>query len=290
MNQERRAIGSLTPAVDLRDKIAAGRPLLIGVVHLPALPGAPGYQRSGDPDPLREVLEAARRDAAALEQGGADGVIVENFGDAPFFGGAVPPHTVAAMARAIDAVHGAAPGLAVGANVLRNDARSALALCAVTHACFLRVNVHVGAMLTDQGLIEGRAAETMRERARLVPRALLLADVQVKHAQPLAPQAIEESALETLQRGGADLVVVSGTRTGGEPDLGELERVAASVGRERVLLGSGLTEHNAPELLAHARGAIVGTSIKCAGELSQPIDPDRVARLRALMDSLRSPS
>lgn len=271
----------MTGRLDLRERLRDPRPLMVGVVHLRALPGAPGARAGAA---LDEVLEAAAVDAEALATGGADAVIVENFGDAPFFPRRVPPETVAAMTRALDAVAAAAPGLALGVNVLRNDARSALGLCAATAASFLRVNVHVGAMVTDQGLLEGEAAETLRTRAALCPDALLLADVHVKHAAPLAPRPISEAAVETLGRGGADLVVVSGAHTGGRPEAGELAEVAAAVGRDAVLVGSGLDAGNAGELLAHARGAIVGTSIKQEGRLERPVDAGRV---RALRETLR---
>ena len=121
-------------------------------------------------------------DARALADGGCDALVVENFGDVPFFASEVPPETVAAMALAIEAVRGVAGSLPIGVNVLRNDARAAVGLCAATGASFLRVNVHTGAAVSDQGVLEGRAAETLRERARLCPDAKLLCDVHVKHA------------------------------------------------------------------------------------------------------------
>src|SRR5688500_2043902 len=102
-----------------------GKPLLIGVVHLWPTPGAPRF--SGD---MEAVLERAAADARSLADGGCDALIVENFGDVPFFRGAVPPETTAAMALAIAAVRRSAPKLVLGVNVLRNDARAALGLCA----------------------------------------------------------------------------------------------------------------------------------------------------------------
>jgi len=260
----------------LRQRLQDPRPLLVGVVHLHALPGAPHHDPGGG---LAAVLQAARADAEAYAAGGADALVIENFGDVPFHARRVPPETVAALALAVDAVGGAAPELPLGVNVLRNDARAGLGLCAATAASFLRVNVHVGAMVTDQGLVEGEAATTARERTRLCPDAVLLADVHVKHAAPLAPRPIAEEAWEALFRGGADLVVVSGTRTGAKPATAELAAVARSVGAERVLVGSGLREENASELLTHARGAIAGTACKEGGRLEAPVEAARVAGL-----------
>lgn len=268
-------------ALDLRP----ARPLLVGVVHLAPTPGAPRFD--GD---LAAALERARADARALAEGGADAVLVENFGDAPFHPGRVPPETVAAMARAVDAVRGEVGALPVGVNVLRNDARAALGICASTGASFLRVNVLVGAMVTDQGLIQGSAAELLRERARLAPGVLLLADVHVKHATPLAGGDLVDAALDTLQRGLADALVLSGSRTGRAPDPASLARVREAVGEAPLLVGSGLDERNAALLVPPADGGIVATSLQAGGRPrapGAPIERERVRRLRDALDRAR---
>jgi membrane complex biogenesis BtpA family protein len=189
------------------------------------------------------------------------------------------------MAAAVRVAHEAAPGPFLGVNVLRNDARAALGLCAACAADFLRVNVHVGAAVTDQGVIEGRAAETLRERGRLAPRALILADVHVKHAVPLGNGDLGDAAVETHERGLADALIVSGRATGAEAELQDLVRVRERVPAAPLLLGSGVTAHNARAMLAHADGAIVGTWLKAGGDVSAPVERDRVARLRDAFDA-----
>jgi membrane complex biogenesis BtpA family protein len=131
------------------------------MIHLPALPGAPGFGGS-----MERVIERATTDARSLDEAGFDGLLVENYGDVPFFRGRVPSETVAAITAALVAIRGASR-LPVGVNVLRNDPVSAVGIAAATGARFVRANVHTGSMWTDQGLIEGRAAETMRTRAAL---------------------------------------------------------------------------------------------------------------------------
>lgn len=254
-------------------------PILIGVVHLLPCPGSPRF--GGD---FESLLGRAEADARALAEGGAEALIVENFGDTPFFAEAVPAETVASLALALERVKAAAGGLPLGVNVLRNDARAALGLCAVTGASFLRVNVHTGAMLTDQGLIQGRAAETLRERQRLAPQAAILADVHVKHATPLGDQDLVDAAHDAFHRGAADALVISGTRTGAEPSNGDLTRLRASLGQAPLLIGSGLDLANAPAFLPHIDGAIVGTSLKHEGRVSEPVD---VRRVRALAQLFR---
>lgn len=251
--------------------------ILIGVVHLQPLPGAPRWKGN-----IEKVVERAIADARAYEQGGADAVIVENFGDVPFTRGSVPPETVAALAVAGRAVRQACK-LPLGFNVLRNDAHSALALCAACEGSFIRVNVHTGAMLTDQGIIEGQAFETLRLRERLCPEVQIFADVHVKHAVPLGPIAIEISARDTLERGLADGLIISGTGTGVAAELRDLERVRSACPKACILLGSGVSEANAGEFMQLSNGAIVGSSLKRGGVLGNAVDPKRVRKLQRAM-------
>jgi len=152
----------------------------------------------------------------------------------------------------------------------------------------VRVNVHAGAAATDQGILEGRAHETLRERARLAPGVAILADAHVKHATPLGRETLGEAVRELLQRALADAVVVSGRETGSPPSPADLrEAREASLGAP-ILVGSGLTAENAEDLLPLVDGAIVGTSIETDGRTAEPVDPARVARLRTIFDRLRA--
>jgi hypothetical protein len=251
--------------------------LLIGVVHLRPLPGSPRWE--GD---LESVIDFAVSDARAYESGGAHALFIENFGDIPFTKGPVAPETVAAMAAAGRAV-GAAVKLPLGFNVLRNDARAALALCAACRGSFIRVNVHTGAMLTDQGVIEGNAYQTLRYRHRVCPQAQIFADVHVKHAVPFGNWTIEDSARDTVERGLVDALVVSGKGTGLQTDLVDVQKVRRTCPAAKILLGSGVTPANARDYLPVADGFIVGSSLKIDGNVANPVDPERVAALaRAL--------
>ena len=258
------------------------RKVLIGVVHLQPLPGAPRWQGG-----LAKLMEFAVNDAKAYERGGAHAVFVENFGDVPFTRGAVGPETVAAMAAAGRAVREAVR-LPIGFNVLRNDARAALALCAACGGSFIRVNVLSGAMVTDQGVIEGDAHSILRYRKAICPAALIFADVQVKHAVPLGQLPIEIAARDTVERGLADALIVSGTGTGVAAELADVERVRAACPETPLLIGSGVTPANARDYLCCAEAVIVGTYVKRGGRVANPVDAARVATLkRALRRAAR---
>ncbi len=119
------------------------------MLHLPALPGSSRAEQSVGDIEARVVAEAR-----LLQEVGFHAAIIENFGDVPFFKDRVDATTIAAMTRLACAVRAAAPELPLGINVLRNDARAALAVAVASGAKFIRVNVHVGATATDQGVTE----------------------------------------------------------------------------------------------------------------------------------------
>ena len=249
-----------------RELFGSGR-VFIGVVHLPPLPGSPRW--NGD---LGPVLDRAGREATILEQGGVRGIIVENFGDAPFTVGRVSPETVSAMTLAVDRVRQTVR-LPVGVNMLRNDARSGLAVAAVTGAPFIRVNVHYGVMAADEGIVQGEAGETTRQRRALDADVKIIADVLVKHAVPLGQVDLGLMARETAQRGLADGLIVSGPATGQPAANTDVLTVRRAVPDGFILVGSGVDENNIWRVLEHADGAIIGTSLKYNGKISQPNRP-----------------
>ena len=247
---------------------------IIGVIHLPPLIGTPQSRQ-----PFREIRARALSDAKVLIDNGIDGVIIENYGDAPFLPDSVEPHTVAALALVTDEIRERYPQIAIGINVLRNDAKSAMAIATVTDANFIRVNVHTGAMLTDQGVMEGKAHETLRYRSTLKSEVKIFADIAVKHAVPLTPIDIPASAEDTYHRGLADALIVTGTATGKRTDLSELKAVKSAVPQASVFAGSGVTIDNLTAVLQYADGVIVGTSTKRDGITTNAVDPDRVRAL-----------
>lgn len=245
---------------------------IIGVVHLLPLPAAPRW--GGD---LQAIIDRAEREAAALSAGGVDGIIVENFFDAPFRKDRVDPAVVSAMTTIVNRLMGlvAQP---IGINVLRNDALSAMAIASCTGAKFIRVNVFTNAMITDQGIIEGCAHELLRYRRELNSDVKILADVLVKHAHPLGTTNLTLAVRETLERGLADGVILSGMATGMPPTLEDLELAKRAAGKKPVFIGSGADWENISELMTAADGAIVSSSLKRRGNIESPIDPIRVGQ------------
>jgi uncharacterized protein len=257
--------------VDLKQVFNTPNPI-IGVVHLLPLPTSPRWGGN-----LKAVFDRAEQEATALAAGGVDGIIVENFFDAPFPKDQVDPAVVSAMTLVIHRLQNMVT-LPIGINVLRNDARSAIAIAACVQAHFIRVNVWTGIMATDQGLIEGRAHELLRYRRELGSDVKIFADVLVKHARPLGSPNLTTAVQDTIERGLADAVILSGWATGSPPSLEDLELASAAACGTPVLIGSGADWENISTLMQAADGVIVSSSLKRQGKREQAIDPIRVSR------------
>lgn len=245
---------------------------IIGVVHLLPLPTSPRWSGS-----LKAIVDRAEQEATALASGGVDAIIVENFFDAPFTKEQVDPAVVSAMSLVVQRLMSLVT-LPVGINVLRNDACSSMAIASCVQAQFIRVNVLTGVMATDQGLIEGQAHRLLRYRRELGSDVKILADVLVKHARPLGSPNLTTAVQETIERGLADGVILSGWATGSPPSLEDLELATAAAKGTPVFIGSGATWENIPRLIQAADGVIVSSSLKRRGNIEQPIDPIRVSQ------------
>ena len=255
------------------------RPLL-GMLHLPPLPGSPNYAGN-----MQNVIDAALHDAKILSETRFAGLIIENLGDAPYYPDHVPAETVAAMSVVAAHVRRQTK-LPVGVNVLRNDAQSAMAIAATADLQFIRVNILIGTSVTDQGVISGQAHLLARTRRRLrAENVLIFADIRVKHAAPLVDRELAQEIDDLFERALADAIIVSGTGSGKPVDANFLREVKKLSGDRPVLIGSGLNLENAKDLLAVADGAIVGSSIKIQGEIHHRVDPERVKKLSAKITS-----
>ena len=260
---------------DLAELFGASSPI-IGMLHLRPLPGSPD---SGDT--LSSVRERMLQDCRALLDGGVHGLILENYGDSPYYPGPVPPHTVAYMTALAKEVRGLT-SKPLGINVLRNDGLSAMAIASAVGARFIRINVYTGARVSGEGLIQGQAHEVVRYRRALGSDVRIFADVDVKHSTGLGSVELKDEVRETIIRGKADVVIVSGRVTGIETSMADLREAKAAAGSVPVLAGSGVTVATVADTLRHADGAIVGTGFKHDEVTDNPVNE---ARVRALLQA-----
>jgi membrane complex biogenesis BtpA family protein len=251
---------------------------IIGVVHARALPGAPSYEG----EPIEDVYAAAVRDGLAYRDAGLHGLIVENHGDIPFAKpDAIGHETAATMSVLAERVR-VATGLPIGINVLANAAHTALAVAKASQAGFVRVNEWANAYVANEGFIEGPAGSATRYRAWLRARDVrIFADVHVKHG---AHAIVADRSLEELVRDAeffdADVLIATGQRTGDAASIDEVAAVKAAAALP-VVVGSGVDEANAADILSVADGAIIASSLKRDGVWWNEVDPDRA---RSFMD------
>ncbi|MEM0337700.1 MAG: BtpA/SgcQ family protein [Candidatus Caldarchaeum sp.] len=257
---------------------------VIGMVHLRPLPGSPGYGEWC----VDDVLEQALRDAVALRDGGVDGIQVENLGDKPFTKpGDVGPETVSIVSIVAREVRKEV-GLPVGVFILANAVSESIAAAAACGASWVRANMYNLAYVADEGYVESAAPVSERLRNKLAPGVKVFADVLVKHGSHFlvsdVPVSYQVARLEEI---GADAVVVSGFRTGGETPLESVLEVKQAASKP-VFIGSGLNLENAAKLLDVADGAIVGTYFKKGGKTLNPVDVERVRKFMDVVRRLRS--
>ncbi len=254
---------------------------IIGMAHLPPLPGAPGYDPDGG---VQRLIDWVAADLEALQSGGIDAVMFGNEADRPYVLSA-PPEGLAAMAAVVTAVK---PLLSVpfGVNYLWDPVAS-VALAAATGAAFVR-EIFTGVYASDMGLWQPDAATAVRLRANLGRGDLkLLFNVNAEFATALDSRPVAERARSAVFSSTADVICVSGPMTGEPVDRSDLSAVKQAVGATPVLANTGVTLDSVTDILSIADGAIVGTHFKRDGDTWNPVDQDRVARFMDAVDRLR---
>lgn len=267
----------------LPDMFGVDKPI-IGMVHLPPLPGSPNYDGRG----LDPVIEWALRDVDTYQRAGVDGLIVENMWDYPYFVGEdVPPEAMTAQAVAAREVVKAA-NVPTSINVIHNGGPVTLSIALAAGATFVRICILTGARLWDTGELDhGCASRLLRHRKNLQAEHIkIFADVDKKHSLPF-PGLDLETHIEWTDFYLADALIVSGRMTGDAPSL-EKVRKAKELSRGRpLLMGSGTSAENIADFLRHADGAIVGTSIKVDGQGENPVDAQRMAAYMRAVEQVR---
>jgi len=259
-------------------ELAERRKVLVCVIHLPPLPGAPRWTSSVDVESLVDFAVNCAREA---EEGGADAVIVENYGDNPFSKRVTDPLTIASMTVIVREVVKSV-SVPVGVNLLRNSCPEAVAIAYAAGASFIRCNMYCEVAVCPEGLVEPVAHEVIKLKTYLRTGIEVLADILVKHATPLHKLSLRDLVEDCVARCLADAIIVTGSRTGEPPDpdlLNEILRYS----RVPVFVGSGITPQNI-KLYRAAHGFIVGTYIKREKGM---IDRQRVQELKRAIAELQ---
>jgi len=275
---------------------------LIGVVHLPPLPGSPGYGRRPYPFPygktytMEDIIEYAVEEARKYESTGFDAVIIENYGDKPYK--PIPgPEETAAMSVIARAVR-RATSIPIGISMLRNAPHAALIAAHIAGAHLIRANSLCETRVSPEGILAPQARRLAEEAALLgayqqILRGdiAILADIDVKHSHPLAPQPPEEALLECHTRAGLPIhaYIATGPRTGQPPEQPYLEKLAAQAQKlgTPLLIGSGVDTENIPRLWRTSDGFIVGTAAKLGGRTENMVSIEKAQRIAQIVQRYR---
>ncbi len=187
--------------------------ILIGAVHVPALPGADTYGGN-----MAAVVAQSLADAHVYKESGIDALIIENMHDVPYLCGSVAPETVAAMTVVGQAIK-SQTDLPLGVQLLAGANIEALAVAAALELDFIRVEGFVFAHIGDEGFHQASAPLLVRRRAQLKAEKIkIFADIKKKHSSHAITSDLDlgetAHAAEFFK---ADALVVTGMRTGSAP-------------------------------------------------------------------------
>ncbi len=264
----------------LKDTIGTEK-AIIAMCHLLPLPGDPYYTQEKNMD---YVIEMARKDLHALQDGGVDAVMFSNEFSLPYLTD-VPTVTVACMARIIGELKDDIK-IPFGVNVLW-DAKKSLDLAAATGAKFVR-EIFTGVYGSDFGLWNTNVGETIRHQHAIGAQDVkLLFNIVPEAASYVSNRDIVSIAKSTVFNNRPDALCVSGLTAGAETDAQTLRLVKEAVPNTVVFANTGVRYENVEQQLAIADGAVVGTTFKIDGVFENHVDQQRVKRFMDRVKSLR---
>lgn len=263
---------------DVKDMFGAERAVL-GMIHLPPLPGAPYYGGS-----MNDVIEHALRDAETLAKNGVNSMIIENLGDYPYFPETEECETVAAMTRVALEIR-KRYDMPLGINILRNSWKAAIAVAYLADCQFIRLNILTDAYVTDQGIITGAAHLATRYRKAIgADKVKFFCDIYAKHGGPIVKRDLTIVAGEMVHRGMADAIIISEGDSSMAPSLEKIEKVKNALPDTPIFLGSGMSLKTA-DILKHVDGTVFGFGTKPSGDMNDPVDGPTV---KAFVDKVKS--
>jgi len=254
---------------------------IIAMCHLDALPGDPYYDSKGG---MQKVIEHAKADLLALQEGGVDGIMFSNEFSLPYLTD-VKTETVAAMAFIIGQIM---PLIKIpyGVNVLW-DPKKSLDLAIAVDASFIR-EIFTGVYASDFGLWNTNVGETIRHQYRIgAQHVKLLFNIVPEAAAYLGERTIESIAKSTVFNNRPDALCVSGLTAGVETDAAILKRVKDAVPNTIIVANTGVNPKNVIDQLSIADVAVVGTTFKFDGKFENHVDESRVKSFMEIVKRFR---
>ena len=254
---------------------------IIAMCHLRAMPGDLYYDKDGG---MEKVVDYARQEFLALQEGGVDAVMFSNEFSLPYLK-KVNPETTACMARVIGELK---PEIKIpfGVNVLW-DPFASIDLAAATGALFIR-EIMSGVYASDFGLWNTDSGEIARHRVRLGQEKLkLLYNIVPESSVYLAERSIESIAKTTVFNCRPDVICVSGATAGSGVDTDILGRVKNAIPDTAVFANTGCKVNTIENIFKIADGAVVGTTFKKDGKFENHVEKARVIEFMDKVNSIR---
>ena len=252
---------------------------IIAMCHLQPLPGDPYFDEEGGMD---KVVECAKKDVIALQNGGVDGIMFSNEYSLPYLT-KMEPITLAAMAYVIGQVKDIVK-IPFGVNCLW-DPISSLDVAKAVGGKFIR-EIISGVYASDFGVWNTNAGETARHRHRIGADDIkMLYNIVPEAAKYLADRPIDSIAKTTVFNCRPDALCVSGATAGSATDPEILKTAKGAAGKTPVFANTGCKKETIEMLLKIADGAVCATTFKVDGKFENPVDE---ARVKEFMDVVKA--
>lgn len=256
---------------------------VIAMIHVPALPGTPKNKYH-----IKEILEIVRKEAEIYKRASVDSIMIENMHDLPYLTSGVGPEVTSHMTAVAMEVKKIAGEVPCGIQILAGANKEALAVALASGFQYIRGEGFVFAHVADEGIINSCAAELLRYRKNIGAEHIqIYTDIKKKHSSHsiTSDVSIEETA-HAAEFFLSDGLIVTGTATGVETDLSEIEKVKKS-SKLPILVGSGVVHKNVEKYLEKADALIVGTYFKKESNWEDELDFDRIEKFMDKVKKLR---
>ncbi len=257
--------------------------LVIGMIHVDALPGTPKY--SGNID---KIIENAIEEALIFKSAGIDGIMIENMHDVPYLNDDSGPEITATMAIIAYEIKRQTK-LFAGIQILAAANKEAMAIALAANLDFIRAEGFVFAHVADEGVIESNAGTLLRYKKQIgADNVMVFTDIKKKHSShSLTSDVSIVSTAKAAEFFLSDGIIITGSSTGVEVDISDLTQVKQNSNLP-VIIGSGITAENICYYYKLADIFIVGSYFKKDGNWENKVDIERVEKLLSIMKQCKA--
>ncbi len=255
---------------------------IIGMIHVPALPGTPGYHGS-----VAALEDQVVKEVECYLRAGIDALLLENMHDVPYLAREVGPEITAMMTRLARVVK-LESGKPCGVQILAGANRAALAVAQAAELDFIRAEGFVFGHLADEGWMDADAGALLRFRKNIGAESIaIFTDIKKKHsAHAISADVSLADTAEAAAFFLSDGLVITGTATGKTAPLAEMADLFQKTDLP-LIVGSGINLDNITTYLPHCDAVIVGSWFKQNGYWANPLDYERIAALMDVVNGWR---